>query len=242
MWRSMRYKFAICDDDAAVVSYLEGIVRSWAEGRQLEVVVHTFPSAESFLFQYAEEKDYDVLLLDIEMKQMDGVALAKQLRRDNDTIQIIFITGYSDYIAEGYEVAALHYLMKPVKEEKLAEVLERAVGRVKRNEKQLFVEAAGEMVRIPLCELRYLEVNLNYVTLHARQTLTVKKPLKEFEKELDERFFRLGRSYIVNLGFVQRVTRKEVFLAENAGGSAGVALPLPRGMYDRLNRAIIEKV
>lgn len=62
-------------------------------------------SAESFLFCYDEESDFDILLLDIEMDGMDGVSLAKKLRESNETVQIIFITGYSDYIAEGYEVA-----------------------------------------------------------------------------------------------------------------------------------------
>lgn len=71
-------------------------------------------SAEAFWFQYEEEKDYEILLLDIEMEQMNGIELATKLRTDDETIQIIFITGYPDYIAQGYEVAALHYLMKPV--------------------------------------------------------------------------------------------------------------------------------
>lgn len=83
------------------------------------VQTDSFSSAENFLFYYAEECDYDILLLDVEMGAMDGVTMAKKLRQSNDTVQIIFITGYSDYIFEGYEVAALHYLMKPVKEEKL---------------------------------------------------------------------------------------------------------------------------
>lgn len=64
------------------------------------------------------------------MGAMDGVTMAKELRKSNDTVQIIFITGYSDYISEGYEVAALHYLMKPVKEEKLRSVLDRAVEKI----------------------------------------------------------------------------------------------------------------
>ena len=73
-----------------------------------------FPSAESFLFDYAEQKNYDFLLLDIEMPSMNGVELAQKIRQENNAVQIIFITGYSDFMAEGYEVSALHYLMKPV--------------------------------------------------------------------------------------------------------------------------------
>ena len=84
-------------------------------------------SAESFLFHYAEESDYDILLLDIEMGKINGIELARRIRHDNETIQIVFTTGYYDFISEGYEVSALQYLMKPVSYEKLESVLNKAV-------------------------------------------------------------------------------------------------------------------
>ncbi len=130
----MKYKIAICDDSGADRQFVLNMVRAWASSAGHTVQIDDFPSAESFLFRYAEESDYDILLLDIEMGAMDGVTMAKELRKSNDTVQIIFITGYSDYISEGYEVAALHYLMKPVKEEKLRSVLDRRRG--KDNEKR----------------------------------------------------------------------------------------------------------
>ena len=126
----MNYKIAICDDSDADRQYVFDMVKAWAEASGHTVQVDFFPSAESFLFRYEEENDYDILLLDIEMGGMDGVSMAKQLRKNNDTLQIIFITGYSDYISEGYEVAALHYLIKPVKEEKLRSVLDRAAQKL----------------------------------------------------------------------------------------------------------------
>lgn len=73
---------------------------------------------ESFLFRYDEYKAFDILLFDVEMSGMDGVSAARKVRRENAAVQIVFITGYSDYIAEGYDVAALHYLMKPLNKEK----------------------------------------------------------------------------------------------------------------------------
>ena len=105
------------------------------------------------MFCYDDRKDYDILLLDIEMGDMDGVAMAKKLRKQDDNVQIVFITGYSDYIAEGYEVAALHYLMKPVKKEKLLSVLDRAVEKLSKNEKMINMELGGELVRIPIYQI-----------------------------------------------------------------------------------------
>ena len=109
------YRIAICDDSRADAEYLSALVREWAQGQAVQL--QRFPSAEAFLFRYEEEKDYDLLLLDIEMGNMDGVSMARAVRKENESVQIVFITGYSDYIADGYDVGALHYLLKPVKKE-----------------------------------------------------------------------------------------------------------------------------
>jgi len=229
----MAYRIAVVDDSTTDAEFVQDILNSWADQRQAKIQAEVFPSAEVFLFRYAEDKDWDILLLDIEMGAMDGVTMAKRVRQDNEAVQIVFITGYSDYIAEGYEVAALHYLMKPVNQGKLFAVLDRAMEKRKQEERCLNLEAYGELVRIPFYEIRYLDVHQNYVTVHARADHTVKRTLGDFEKELDERFCRVGRSMIVNLKYIQRVTKTEVFLSD------GTVLPLPRGAYEPLNRAII---
>lgn len=231
----MAYRAAVCDDSAADADYVRGIVTHWAEQRGVVLECRAFSSAEQFLFCYEEDKNFDLLLLDVEMPGADGVTLAKTVRQENEAVQIVFITGYSDYIAEGYEVAALHYLMKPIKSEKLRVVLDRAAEKRKQQDRCLNLELSGEMVRLPFYEIRYLEVRQNYVTLHAKREYTVKRTLGEFEKELDQRFFRVGRSLILNLKDVRRVTRTEVRLSD------GTVLPLPRGAYEPLNRAIIER-
>ena len=229
----MAYRVAIVDDSVKDAEFVHGILNSWAEQRQANIQAEVFPSAEGFLFRYAEDKDWDILLLDIEMGAMDGVTMAKRVRQNNEAVQIVFITGYSDYIAEGYEVAALHYLMKPVNQEKLLAVLDRALEKRKQEERCLNLEAYGEMVRIPFYEIRYLDVHQNYVTVHAKADYTVKRTLGDFEKELDNRFCRVGRAMILNLKYIQRVTKTEVRLSD------GTVLPLPRGAYEPLNRAII---
>ena len=229
----MAYHIAICDDNTADIQYLSTLLQEWAGQKGTLLRTDTFPTAEAFLFHYQEEKDYDILLLDIEMEKMDGVTLARTIRRENESVQIVFITGYSDYIAEGYDVAALHYLMKPVKEDKFFSVMDRAVEKMNQNDRCLNLNQSGEMVRIPLYEIRYLDVQKNYVTIHGKEDYTVKQTLNHFEKELDQRFYRVGRSMILNLNSIRRITKTEVHLLD------GTALPLPRGAYEPLNRAVI---
>ena len=229
----MNYKIAICDDSPVDRQFVTDLVQRWAEQSGHTVQISSFASAESFLFHYAGESDYDILLLDIEMGAMDGVTMAKKLRQDNDTVQIVFITGFSDYISEGYEVAALHYLMKPLREDKLDAVLNRAVEKLAKNERVLNLKAGSEMVRLPVYQIRYADVFGNYVTIHAQEELTVKMTLGELEKLLDDRFYRVGRSVVVNLTQISRVTKAEIRL------TGGQTIPLPRGAYEGVNRAII---
>ena len=227
------YKIAICDDLAADRTYLSVLSQKWGKKNHYFIQISEFTSAENFLFHYAEKKDFDILLLDIEMGAMDGVTMARKLRQDNQTVQIIFITGYADYISDGYEVDALHYLMKPIQEEKFFTVLDRAVTKLIKNEKVLNIISQGEMIRLPICQINYAEVNSNYITIHSQQTITLKMTLSELEKKLDSHFFRAGRSALVNLKKISRVTKKEIYLQD------GSIIPLPRGAYEKVNRAII---
>ncbi len=230
------YKIAVCDDNPADAGYVADVIKRWAQARAVLMEIERFPSAEAFWFQYEENRCYDILFLDIEMEPegMNGIELAAKLRENNSSIQLVFVTGYMDYIADGYDVEALHYLLKPVTEEKLGSVLARALERVKAREKELFLQTTDGSVRVLSSEIRYLEVQRNYVTIHAAEEYTVKRTLGDLEKELDESFFRTGRSFIVNLRFVRKITKTQVFLKD------GAQVPLSRGLYEGINRAMIQ--
>ena len=230
----MIYKIAVCDDAEADRQYVCAMVRQWAENTGRTVQVRAFPSAESFLFQYREEPDYDILLLDIEMGAMDGVTMAKRLRRENQTMQIVFITGYAGYMAEGFEVSALHYLMKPVIPEKLAQVLSRAVLALKKAERMVFLPVEGETLRIPADRIEYAEAFSHSVEIAAgKETYRVKLPISELEKLLGEGFLRCHRSYLVGLRHIARLSRTEVIL------DSGKALPLSRSAAPIAHRAFV---
>lgn len=229
------YKIAICDDVEAAAEYARTLVTEWAkEVLQEPVEVEVYTSAEAFLFHYEEDRSYQILLLDVEMPKLDGVTLARRIRTENQGIQIVFITGYTDYIADGYEVEALHYLLKPVNRHKLFEVLSRAVAKLQQEEKGLLLNIPSGTVRLPYYEVRYIEVQKNYVTVHANREWVVKKTLSEMEEQLNNSFFRTSRSFIVNLKYVRQIEKKEVLLSD------GSRIPLSKPYYDLLNRALIE--
>lgn len=222
----------ICDDSDVEREKMKALVWAWASQPDRDICIHEYPSAEAFLFAYEEVKP-DILLLDVEMPGLNGVELAKKLRAQNRVIQIVFITAYSDYIAEGYEVAALHYLLKPVEPERLYKVLNRAAERVARDCRSIALETAEGTVVTPLYEVRYLEACKNYVIVHAERDYTVRRTLSDFSDCLDERFIKAGRSFIINLLWIKRVSRSEIEL------KSGGKIPIPKAAFETVNRAII---
>lgn len=227
------YRFAVCDDNQEDMEYIEKLIRVWNQSAGYQIRIERFPSGEAFLFAYEDDPGFDVLFLDIEMKEISGIDLAQKLRELGSGIQIVFVTGYMEYIAQGYDVEALHYLLKPVTEEKLCGVLNRAMERLKNRERELTLATPEGIVRIPLAEIRYLEVMGNYVTIYGRESYSVKRTLSQLEELLDERFYRIHRSYIVNMQLVKKCTRTEVILKDDT------VLPLSRRNYEGLNRAMI---
>ena len=229
----MTYQIAICDDEEKQRAYIKSLVEGWLRQTFHHTKIQEYASSEQFLFEQAYDRT-QILFLDIEMEKMDGIALAREIRKHNRQMQIIFVTGYMEYIQEGYDVEALHYLLKPVSQEKIDSVLDRAVERLKTGDAVLLVESGGEVLRLPLKEIRFIESNRNYNIIHADNDYEMRGTLSELEAKLDEAFVRVGRSYLVNLNYVRRIGKTELIL------NTGEKLPVPRGSYKKLNEAFIK--
>ena len=232
----MDHKIAICDDLESDRESIAGMVRRWAEAAGHTVQVSEFPSAESFLFQYADDKNYDILLLDVEMGDISGIELAKRVRAARGRAEIVFVTSHFEFIAEGYEVDALHYLVKPVTERKLFAVLDRAAARLATEPPSVVISCDGKTVKLPEADILYIEAFAHYLQIHTLSgAYRIKEGITAFEDKLSADFYRAHRSYLVNLKAVQRICRASVTL------TGGAEIPLSRGKYDGINRAFIER-
>ena len=233
MTKKEHCSIVICDDNPVDTKYISDLGMGWANGRSISL--QTFQSAEAFLLQYDEGKDYDILLLDIEMGKMDGITLAEFIRKDNKPVQIIFITGYPDYMSEGYEVAALHYLLKPIQKEKLFQVLDRAVENLIHQRKSMVFDTSDGHIRLYLDEVIYAEAFLHSTELKtASESYGLKEPITKLEGKLGKGFVRCHRSYIVNLRWISRLSRTEITLDN------GMCLPLSRRHADEVRRCFID--
>jgi len=231
----MKLKIAICDDEANQIEYLSGVVTTWAKKNRHAVEIKPYSAAKSLLFDYCEEKDFDILLLDIEMPGMSGVELAKAVRKENATVQIIFITGYYEYFSDGFDVSALHYLIKPADERKLMPVLDRAVSNLTYRQRAVLLTSPEGDRKVSLADIEYVESENVHVAVHTVSGVYRSRiSLAKFAEQLDETFIKVHRSYIVNLKYVKKITRTDITMV------SGDLVPISRGMYDEVHAALIK--
>lgn len=230
----MNYRVAICDDDTTDLKYVSDLVSEWSRESNNIVNIKIFPSAEAFLFEYEEDKAFDILLLDIEMGAMNGIELAKKIRGENGIAQIVFITGFPDFISEGYDVSALHYLMKPISKEKLSEVLDKAVANIGKVEKSMIFTVNGESHRVMMRDIVVVEAfSHSCIIMTLKDKLEIRMSISEVEKLLGSEFIRCHRSYIVSIRYIKNISKTEITLDN------GAKIPLSRSNYDTVNQAFI---
>jgi DNA-binding LytR/AlgR family response regulator len=227
---------AIVDDEEIQVELLEKLVKSWAFDKAVRVCVERFHSAESFDFAYSMNKKYNILLLDIQMKGQSGIDLAKKIRTEDEIINIIFITAVADYISEGYDVAAINYLIKPIKEEKLYLCLDRAISKLPKEVETILINLEGGILKVEQNKITYIEAFAHSVELHTKdKNYTIRKSISVIEKELNrQRFIRCHRSYIVGLAYISKIGTSELEL------DGGEKIPISRRMYADTNLAFIK--
>lgn len=232
----MIVRIGIVENEAAAEGYVRGMIEEWAaqEGHCLQLV--SCASAEEFLFKYEEPDTFDIVFLDIMLGTMNGMELARNIRKRDKGLQIIFLTGVQDYVFEGYEIGAVRYLLKPVKRQELDLVLGNCCERMTHKKTEYFAfRYQGESLRIAFSDILYIKVEGHYLQMVTeRKTYEWKGSLAQATESLDKKRFALvNRSAIVNLEYVTRITREECFL-EN-----GEVLPVSRGAYKTLNEGFM---
>lgn len=228
-------RIAVCEDHQEEAAWLAEIVKKWAAGKAVSVHIEVFENAQQFWFSYEPGHPFDVLFLDVQMPGESGIILAKKLRQRRDATPLIFVTGIDDYMSEGYDVQAVHYLLKPVKEEKLEECLNRVYQSMNQTEPFLLLDSDQGTQRLLQKDILKVEIFAHrcvYTTL--QQEYAVYQSLKEARDALvPEWFVYSHRSILVNLCHVESITHDKVLLT---GGHEAL---VSRRLYGELNQAFI---
>lgn len=229
-------KIAVCDDEKNIRSYIVSLIRK----QDIECNIMEYASADEYL---SDGREHDLIFLDIEMGDSDGMGLARHIRGMDACRQpiIIFVTGYEKYVFDAFDVGAFQYLVKPMDEQKFADVFSRAVGQIlseaEQRKKKLVIQYAGKGKAIPLNDIYYMESqNHNIVLFLKSGKLEYYGKIGDLEEELAGQFYRIHRGYLINLFHVESYDRTEVRMAN------GDKLLLSRYKYDGFVQAYMDYI
>lgn len=228
-------KIAIVEDEKSHRTLLKSIIEKWEQNTQIKCLVKEFKSAEAFLFHWEESKDFDVLFLDIQMSGMDGLELAKRIRKDDSRLAIVFTTGIEDFLQEGYEVSALHYLLKPLKEQQVYACMDKVKSKSENLKKSIVVPTEEGIARLRVNDILYIEAfGHNCKVRLTNKELSVKLGINEIAKQLgDQDFVKCHRSYLVQIQHIQSIDKSSLTLDD------AQQIPLSRRLYKEINQKFI---
>ncbi len=231
-------RIGLCDDNEKNRASLRLMLERILDDDQNEPTLYDFASGElllSFLTKHPGEMD--LLFLDIEMPGLGGMETAKRIRQRDVNLIIVFVTGYADYVFDGYEVNALDYLLKPVHMEKLNSVLNRALGVVNRQAPAMYtLKNSDGIYRVAKSDILYFISDKRQVScVTARRAYPFYAKLDEVEREIGKGFIRIHQRYLVNVDAVKCVEGSEVHIGE-------ITLPISRALRQAAMRSFEEAI
>lgn len=200
------YHIAIVEDEAGYAQQLQEFLKKYADESGQSFEITHFSDGCEIVEGY--HPHYDLILLDVKMKFMDGMTAAEEIRRVDPEVVIIFITNMAQYAIRGYAVDAMDYVLKPVSYFALSQRLNRAISRMKKRERRyMTISIRGGAQKLDIDKIDYIESQGHNLIFHAGEEEYLSSgTMREIEEKLEGHgFFRCNKGYLVNLDRVDGV-------------------------------------
>lgn len=207
-------RIAVVDDENIYIEQITQYIQQYADEKNRSILTETFRDGSDLLKSYSSQ--YDIILLDIEMEEMSGMDTAREIRKINQDVVLVFITNMAQYAINGYEVGALDYVLKPLNYYTFSVRLERAIARVKKRQtEEILLNLPDGIKRLKADTVYYIEVQNRMLHYHTGEgVFTVRGTLQGAEDMLREsHFVRCNHWYLVNLQHVSEIRKNIVIVA-----------------------------
>lgn len=234
LWGEIMLIIAVCDDNPAEGRQLTVAIETYLQTRGRGGKIFNYDSAERLNSVLESNKlQFNIIFLDIVMNGMDGMSCARWIRQQNKVVKLVFLTGSTDYVYEGYEVNAAAYLVKPINVAKLAAALDKTIAQVdgESMKESVVITSGGVTQRIPTEDILYLESKKNKVEIILARTgekAAVYSTLDEFALlNPSQMWIRSHKSYIVNFLYIEQYAGDKFVLRTD------VVIPISRFYKDK---------
>ena len=230
-------RIAIVEDEDSQAQILEKNLKRFEAENQTEFAIQRFRDGYQIVENY--KGDWDVILLDIEMGLMNGMEAAQQIRKRDDSVELIFVTKLAQYALQGYRVRALDYILKPIEYVPFAESLKRVLRNLSKNPRTtLAIRSKDSTEMVDASEIYWIESSGHLLSFHLKDKVlsTTVFSMKELETRLSPNgFARCNSGCLVNLEKVSGFGEGEVYIGN-------VHLPISRGRKAVFMAALAERM
>ncbi len=205
----------ICEDELHYRVNIKDMLGDILSTYSINYKIYEFSSGEELLNNYP--KDLDILIMDIQMKIINGMDTARKIREFDQNLEIIFMTSFSEFMQEGYEVKAYRYILKPISERKISRNILPCINEImKKKNNYLTINVKNYVDRIKIDSIVYIETDRPNILIYTNDNkYTTKISISKIDKILREHgFFRCHNSYIVNLKLVQSMNSNTLKIGE----------------------------
>ena len=203
---------AVCDDEVIECCSMAGKIKEILEEMNIPCIIRQFRSGRELL---QASESFDIIFLDIIMSDLDGMKTAQLFRGKAFDKILIFMSSSREFVFDAYDVEAFQYLLKPVDDKKLKNVLQKAVMKTEgRSQEFIIVSRERQKKKLFLDDIYYFEIRGRIVDVHGAEGIfTYYEKIGELENKLrDKGFFRCHKSYLINLKYVAGYNRQDVIL------------------------------
>ena len=216
---------AVCDDDAEKGRRIVYEVEKCLNRNKIVYEKQLFTSSKALLHEIADRKNFDLLLLDIELPDINGLELTEQLKRFLPDVLIIFVTSYEKYVYESFKVQPYRFIPKRCLKEMLVSALMDAVKYIEENKGKFYLaENQSGMENIPLRSILYIWHREKYAYIERTngESTKVRKTLKQVYQELSSGDFEwVDRGCICNLSQIAQITSENIVFTNGTQITAG---------------------
>lgn len=227
-------RIALCDDEKHHIDRILGVLEEYRAPDGSKVVTDVYNNAIDLLANM-RKTEYDALLMDIIMPGFTGIDAARDIRVDNMSIPIVFLTSSPEFAVESYRVHAFDYIMKPVEPENLCRTMDHIYALHKgRKRDAITINTSKEIYVVLLEQLEYLEVSNHVIYFHMLDgdVKEVRGKLVDYEDHILSRsnFIKVHRSYIINMSNMKAYDKKS--FTAMTGGTIPVSRNLSKEVQD----------
>ena len=238
----MNYKVAVCDDEQNVCTSIKKYVDRFSFEYNLGIICDIYISGEGLLEYYKNRQSYDIIFMDIELLNQNGIEVATHIRKLDNNTKVIFVSNYPEYMQESFLAHPYFFIQKPIRESSISNILDEVLNDISENSTYYsIIDIEGSPVNLHLYEIYYIESidsKKQMLAIHTTdKTYSIKGTIHEWFDKLNKyNFIDCHRGLLVNLEHIHVINSKEITLRN------GIKLPISRDKENIIRKRYINQI